>query len=283
MAGTKVSARAAASPTRPRPLREAELSQVRVVLTDVDGTLTTKGLLLGSTIDALAALRDAGIRVGLVSGRPAGWGECWARTLPVEAVVVENGGLTFVWREGRLVKRYAEPDGERERNRARLRREIARVMKEFPEARLSSDSAYTEVDIAIDHNEEVKLPPGTAREIEALLQRRGVKAVRSSVHVNCWLGDFDKRSASFRLLSDEWGLRPRPSDARVVYAGDSFNDAPMFEAVRLSVGVANVRAVLGEIACAPAYVTRAEEGHGFEELARAILAQRRERRGRVRR
>ena len=264
----------AENPRRPLPLRQAELGQVRAVLTDVDGTLTTKGTLLGSTVAALEALAAAGIRVALVSGRPAGWGECWARTLPVEAVVVENGGLYFVKRKGGLAKVYAQPDAERKAARAKLEKEIARVLKAYPAARLSSDSAYTEVDIAIDHNEEVRLPPEAAREIEARMRARGVRAVRSSVHVNCWIGDFDKRTTAFRMLKEEFGLSVRQGEGRLVYAGDSFNDAPMFEAVPLSVGVANVREVLAEIDCAPAYVTRAAEGRGFEELARAILSQR---------
>jgi hypothetical protein len=48
----------------------------------------------------------------------------------------------------------------------------------------------------------------------------------------------------------------------------------MFGEFALSVGVANVRRVLDRIDTPPAFITRAEEGRGFEELARAILAQR---------
>ena len=263
-----------ATPATPRPLRAAELGFVRALLTDVDGTLTTGGLLLGSTVEALHALREAGLRVVLVSGRPAGWGECWARTLPVDGVIVENGGLSFVKRRDGLAKVYAQPEEVRRRNRARLRREISAALKAFPGARLSSDSAYTEVDLAIDHSEEACLGQEVARRIEARLRARGVTAVRSSVHVNCWIGDFDKRTTALSLLESEWGLSLRPGDRRVAYAGDSFNDAPMFAAVPLSVGVANVRQVLEELTAPPAYITRAAEGRGFEELARALLAQR---------
>ena len=52
----------------------------------------------------------------------------------------------------------------------------------------------------------------------------------------------------------------------------------MFGAFGLSVGVANVLRVLERIDPAPAFVTQAEEGRGFEELARAVLAWRRGRR-----
>jgi HAD superfamily hydrolase (TIGR01484 family) len=259
----------------PRPLRAADLSRVESVFTDVDGTLTTGHRLRSQTIRALERLSEAGLKVVLVSGRPAGWGEAWARTLPVDGVIVENGGLSFVrGARGVLRRVYAEPPAERAANRKRLRTEVLRVLKQVPGARLSSDSAYTEVDLAIDYNEEARLGDAAAGRIESLLRARGVTAVRSSVHVNCWLGRFDKLTATRRFAREAWGQRLAPEDGRSVYAGDSFNDAPMFQAFALSVGVANVRSVLDRIEAPPAFMTRAAEGRGFEELARAILAQR---------
>lgn len=259
----------------PRPLRVADLSRVESVYTDVDGTLTTGHKLRSQTIQAIERLSAAGLRVALVSGRPAGWGEAWARTLPVDGVIVENGGLFFVrGAAGALRRVYAEAPAERAANRKRLRSEVLRVLRKVPGARLSSDSVYTEVDLAIDYNEEARLGDAAASRIEALLRARGVTAVRSSVHINCWLGRFDKLSMARRFARVAWGERLTPEDGRSVYAGDSFNDAPMFQAFALSVGVANVRGVLDRIDAPPAFITRAAEGRGFEELARAILAQR---------
>jgi len=255
-----------------RPLSAADLSGVRAILTDVDGTLTTGNALRAQTLKRLWELREAGIKVVLVSGRPAGWGECWARQLPVDGAIVENGGLYFVadgpWR---MRKVYAQPEAERRAGRRRLQRAIAQVLKATPGARLSSDTVYTEVDMAIDWNEEVRLPVETAREIERRMRAKGFRAVRSSVHVNCWAGDFDKRSTARTFLQDEWRLGPRQALSQVVYVGDSFNDAPMFEAYPLSVGVANVRPLLAELSHPPAFLTRGEEGLGFEEVARAVL------------
>ncbi len=259
----------------PRPLREADLSRVQGVFTDVDGTLTTGHRLRADTVRALERLSAAGLHVVLVSGRPAGWGEAWARQLPVDGVIVENGGLCFLrGAHGRLRKVYAEGPAERVANRKRLQAEVARVLRQVPGARLSLDSAYTEVDLAVDYNEEARLGDAGASRIEALLHARGVTAVRSSVHVNCWLGRFDKLSATRKFARVAWGERLDPKDGRYVYCGDSFNDAPMFQAFALGVGVANVRAVLDRIDAPPAFITRAAEGRGFEELARAILARR---------
>lgn len=258
----------------PRPLVEADLSRVTHVFTDVDGTLTLEGKIHSTTLRAMELLREAGVPVIMVTGRPAGWAEAWARTLPVAAVICENGGLAFVWRGERLHKLYAQPLKTRLRNRPVLTRHVNAALKAFPMARISIDSAYTEVDLAIDHNEDVKLPPGTADRLEAFLHARGVNAVRSNVHVNCWIGRFDKRVMVERYLKSEVGTRLQPEDPRYLYVGDSYNDAPLFGAFSLSVGVANVRAVLASIPHAPRYITRREGGRGFEEIARRLLASR---------
>lgn len=258
----------------PAPLQEADFRQVRAVFTDVDGTLTTGHRLQATTVEALETLASSNLRVVLVTGRPAGWAECWARTLPVEGVIAENGGLYFAKRTGGLRKVYAQGAAVRARNRVRLIREVRRALGLVRGARLSSDSVYTEVDLAIDYNEEARLGQAAADRLEAHLASRGVTAVRSSVHVNCWIGRFDKLSMVRKFLRQEWSETLAASDRRFVYAGDSFNDAPMFAAFPLSVGVANVRGVLDRITHPPAYVTPSAEGAGFEELAEALLRQR---------
>lgn len=249
------------------PLAKADLRGVEAVFSDVDGTLTSAGRLKSSTLAAIEALVAGGIRVVLVSGRPAGWGEAWARELPVNGVIVENGGLYFVWRRSRLHRVYAESDKERLKNRRALQKHVAAALEHVRGARLSSDSAYTEVDLAIDYAEDAALGEAAAIELEKFLHARGVRAVRSSVHVNCWLGDFDKAKAVRRFVKTEW----KQTRGRWVYVGDSLNDAPMFAAFDLSVGVANVRDVEDVIETKPRYVTRAREGRGFEELVEAIL------------
>jgi hypothetical protein len=256
----------------PVPLDAASFQGVEAVFTDVDGTLTTHERLESATLRAIEELQAGGVRVVLVSGRPAGWGECWMRQLPVDGVIVENGGLWYARDPaGALRKRYIQIESVRARNRARLVKEVAAAMRKVPGARLSSDSAHTEVDLAIDYNEEVQLGHAAADVLEKTLRAKGIQAVRSSVHVNCWIGAFDKLAAVKRFLADEWGTTLRADDPRFAYVGDSFNDAPMFAGFGLSVGVANVRKVLDTIEHAPKWVTRSAEGKGFRELARVIL------------
>ena len=161
------------------------------------------------------------------------------------------------------------------KNRARLTRVVAAALKRIKGARLSSDSVSTEVDLAIDYAEDARLGPKAEAQLEDFLRARGVTAVRSSVHVNCWIGAFDKRSAVRDFIRREWKLALRPEDPRFVYVGDSFNDAPMFEAFSLSVGVANVLEILDRLDAPLKYVTRAREGRGFCELVDAIARSRR--------
>lgn len=253
------------------PLSQADLSRVRAVFTDVDGTLTTKGRLQSTTLRAIEWLVGHRVGVVLVSGRPSGWGECWARQLPVAGVIVENGGLSFVKRGDHLEKVYAEPERVRRRNRALLERHVAAALEAVKGARLSMDSSATEVDLAIDYAEQSSLGPQGADRLEAFLHARGVTAVRSSVHVNCWMGPFDKRTAVEAFLEREWKTQLASDERRFVYVGDSFNDQPLFEAFPLSIGVANVRKVLGQLQQPPKFVTRAAEGKGFGEVADAIV------------
>jgi len=258
--------------TELRPLREADLSHVEAVFTDVDGTLTTSGRLRASTLGAIERLDRAGIPVVLVTGRPAGFAEAWARTLPVSGVIAENGGLSVrIDGRGALRKTYARPASVRARERRRLCRVVQSALRAVPGARMSTDSLYTEVDLAIDVNEEVRLKPEAAHALEAYLSARGVNAVRSSVHVNAWIGPFDKATMVRRFLRSVFRARLEAGDPRWVYVGDSVNDAPLFAAFSLSVGVANVRTVLELLPHRPRFVTRAPEGAGFEEVARAVL------------
>ena len=258
--------------TELQPLREADLSKVEAVFTDVDGTLTTGGRLRASTLSVVERLDRAGVPVVLVTGRPAGFAEAWARTLPVAGVIAENGGVSVrIDGRGALRKAYARPAGVRARERRRLERVVRSALHAVPGARMSTDSRYAEVDLAIDVNEEVRLGPEAARRLEAFLVRRGANAVRSSVHVNAWIGPFDKAWLVRRFLRSVFRERLRPDDRRWVYVGDSLNDAPLFAAFALSVGVANVRSVLSLLEHRPRFVTRAPEGAGFEEVARAVL------------
>ncbi len=252
-----------------RPLSELR-GPVRALFSDVDGTMTTGDRIEASTYEALERLGEAGVPVVLVTGRPAGFGHAFMKMTPVLAVVSENGGVTFV-REGRKIhKIYGVPAASLPEWRRRMNDAAVEVMQKVPGARLSTDSKYREVDLAIDWNEENHLSREDAEVAVRMLSKAGFLAVRSSVHVNFGPPHFDKLSACMTVVRQVLG-----SDANdlspYVFVGDALNDAPMFNGFPRSVGVANIKMWWDELAYKPAFLTERPEGAGLRELCTHLM------------
>jgi HAD superfamily hydrolase (TIGR01484 family) len=253
-----------------KPLTELDASGVRAVLLDIDDTLTTEGRLTAQAYAALERLHGAGLRVVPVTGRPAGWCDHIARMWPVDAVVGENGAFYFFHEAKRLHKRFHDSAAARAEKRARLEAIAVRVLAAVPGCALASDQPYRETDLAIDYCEDVApLPLVAAERIATLMREAGLTAKVSSIHVNGWIGDYDKLVMTRRLFAERLGIDLERANREVVFAGDSPNDAPMFAFFDNSVGVANVRRF--DLPSAPKYVTRAAAGSGFAELAEHLL------------
>lgn len=267
-----------ATAARPRPLSEMPRDArraIRGVLTDIDDTLTTHGKLTPAAYGALERLRRAGKLVVPITGRPAGWCDHIARMWPVDGVVGENGALWMRHDDtrGKLVRTFAIDAAQRRANRARLDAVAQRVLREVPGTALASDQPYREADIAIDFCEDVApLPRAAIDRIVAIMEAEGLTAKVSSIHVNGWIGDYDKLGMTRAFLAEAFAIDLDAERERFVFAGDSPNDAPMFAYFPHAVGVANVRAFLDRIASPPAWITRAEAGAGFVELVDALLA-----------
>lgn len=252
-----------------RPLRELDPAPVQAVLVDIDDTLTTHGKLTAEAYGALERLHAAGKRVIPVTGRPAGWCDHIARMWPVDAVVGENGAFFFWFAGGRLHKRFIDDADERARKRARLKELGERILAAVPGTALASDQAYRETDLAIDFCEDVApLPLQAAERIAGLMQQAGLTARISSIHVNGWFGHYDKLATTRTLFAERYGWSLDGAGRRVLFAGDSPNDAAMFAFFEYSVGVANVRRFSG---LQPKFVTDAESGAGFAEIAAHLL------------
>ena len=251
----------------------AARAAVQVVLTDIDDTLTSGRRLPAVAYTALERLRVAGKIVIPVTGRPAGWCDLIARLWPVDAVVGENGAFYFRCDgEGRMHRAYfADPAARTERQR-RLDRLRHDILAAVPRARVAADQAYREFDLAIDFAEEI--PPLSDVEIDRIVQcftEAGAVAKVSSIHVNGWFGEYDKLTMTRRLLDEVFGIDIDRDNGRIVFIGDSPNDAPMFGFFENSVAVANFRAFADRVADKPRWMTKGAGGEGFSELADALL------------
>ena len=270
-------------PLKTWPLQALE--RITGVFTDIDDTLTTDGTITPDALAALGALKAVGLAVIAITGRPVGWSEPFAKCWPVDAVVVENGAvmLQMINQTGHtgskhgaqlLSKSYKQDAAIRRTNFALMQQVAQRVLREVPAAVLAQDSPGRETDMAIDHSEFTTLPPEQIAQVVAIMHSEGMHATVSSIHINGWFGAHNK------LEGARWAVRTlygRDLDAELdawVFVGDSTNDQLMFGAFPNSVGVANMRRFQAQLTHLPRYITQAERGAGFAEVAAAVLAER---------
>jgi HAD superfamily hydrolase (TIGR01484 family) len=262
-----------------RPLSELPAEACRAlrgVLCDLDDTLTDGGRLVAAAFDALWRARDAGLRVVVVTGRPAGWVDHLARMWPVDAVVGENGAFYFYMDGGVMRRRWVDDEPTRARNRERLAALARSIPAEVPGSAVASDQFCRATDLAIDFCEDVpRLPLEAADRILEAFRRAGASARISSIHVNGWFGDYDKLRCCELLARERWGEDLGAERGRYVYCGDSPNDTPMFAFFPLATGVANVADLADRIGHLPAFVTPSRGGAGFAELVDHVVARRR--------
>lgn len=252
---------------------EEERRNVRAVLTDIDDTVTTDGLLPAASLAAIEALSSAGLLVVPITGRPAGWCDHIARMWPVDAVVGENGALYFSYdRKSRRMRTvFTKAETERAADRQRLNALKEKILREVPGTGIASDQDYRVADLAVDFCEDVPpLPAGEVERIVAIFEDAGASAKVSSIHVNGWFGAYDKLSMTKRCLKEVFDIDIHKENRNIVFVGDSPNDAPMFSFFTNSIGVANVRDF--DLPSPPAWVTNGRNATGFREVAEALLA-----------
>ena len=250
-------------------------TRIRGVLCDIDDTLTSDGRLTAAAYSALENLQRASLLVVPITGRPAGWCDHIARMWPIDAVVGENGAFYFRYdHAGRAMqRRFVDDDATRAGYRRKLTAIRDRILAAVPGCAQAADQHYRETDLAIDYCEDVpRLPADAVEKIVILMRQAGLTAKVSSIHVNGWFGDYDKLSMTRTLMHECFRTDLDARRNEFVFAGDSPNDAPMFDYFPHAVGVANIKAFAGRLASEPAYITQAASGAGFCELADFLLA-----------
>ncbi len=278
------------SPAPLKDLAPERLAALEGLAFDVDDTLTSHGKLTPAAYAALGALVEAGVALVAVTGRPLGFAEVWFGQWPLVGAVGENGAGYF-WRQladTALTVSKGEPpsftvsgvhsaaaldvhgaDGWATRRTQLMDEALAR----FPGLALTRDSWARRIDIAFDIGEFVHVPLSEQAALSQWLQDQGLEVVTSSIHLHGQPpgagGPFNKATGFIHWHEAAQG-RPVSWD-RWAFIGDSPNDAAAFAAFPLSVGVANVAACLPKLPQAPAFITEAEAGAGFCELAAAIL------------
>jgi HAD superfamily hydrolase (TIGR01484 family) len=259
------------------------------VFTDIDDTLTTHGAITPDALQALADLRAAGLQVIAITGRPVGWGQPFAVSWPVDALVAENGAVALIPEvvsdqkglqpsstlHRPLSKLYQQDAATRSRHWAAMLRVADDVLRAVPSARLARDEGGRETDLAFDYAEFNQQPPEDVQRVLDLLEHAGMHTSISSIHIHGCFDDFNKWLGARWIVRELLGRDLEAEADRWVFVGDSGNDQVMFEHLPTTVGVANVRHFVERLRHLPTYITPSERGAGFAEVAQALLAARR--------
>jgi HAD superfamily hydrolase (TIGR01484 family) len=252
-------------------LTEEESRGLRVLLFDLDDTLLTGGRLEEAAYRALFRLRESGLELVAVTGRPLGWVEVIARQWPIAGAVAENGAVACARGASARLEIIDFGEGERQARRTRLG-EITDILRaRFPELRPSDDVHARRSDFTFDIGEHERVDEETILAVRRLAHGLGARTMASSVHVHVTLDGLDKASGAARFLARRLGMDPTESRVHAAFIGDSENDAACFGAFRTTLGVANLR---GRPTVAPRFVTEAPRGAGFAEAAAVIVARR---------
>ena len=133
------------------------LCRVRVVLSDIDDTLTLHGRLPAAAYAGMERIRSAGLLMVPITGRPAGWCDHIARMWPVDGVVGENGAFYFHYDEAnrKMIRRYWASREDRTVDERRLAAVREKILSTVPGAAVSADQSYRETDLDIDFCEDV--------------------------------------------------------------------------------------------------------------------------------
>lgn len=259
---------------RPHPQDlPAKIANIKFVLSDVDDTITTHGQLLPSTYQSMQQLTDAGIVFIPITGGCAGWCDSFARLWPCAAVIGENGAFYINKQPDASVNyHFWQEEAVRKNNQQKLLALADEVINKIPEVRLAKDQPYRLVDVAIDYNQDIKgISERQIADILNIFHRAGASANASSIHVNAWIGDYNKKAMACELLATQFNLSSDQMREQVLFIGDSLNDESMFEFFPNSVGVANIDKSLAALAHHPQWITQQPKGLGFNQLVAALL------------
>lgn len=244
------------------------------VFFDIDDTFTSFGKILPGAYQSLWELKNFGLKVVPITGRPAGWCDHIARMWPVDGIVGENGALYFWFdnNEKKLKRRFIDPENIRAEKRKQLSLIRDEILSSVSGTAAASDQHYRETDLAIDYCEDVTpLNEKSVDRICGIFQKHGAQCKVSSIHVNGWFGDYNKLKMTKILVKELWGVDLDDNKELFLFCGDSPNDEPMFQYFPYTAGVKNVLRFTGRMQHMPTFVASKEGGDGFVEIVKTIL------------
>lgn len=249
---------------------ESEKSRVKYVISDVDDTITSDGLLLPQALDALYKLRESGIKTILVTGGSAGWADGYIRQWPVDAVIAESGAVLIYKNRGSITY-MTNPLISEDKDFALKR---ARLLEETKDYVFSSDQYARIYDVAY---EKKALSRDREEKLYSIIKSLDGTALVSSIHVNVLFSPISKKKGFdvfFPQLKDILDMEEELTEVyeNSLALGDSLNDEALFQSVKLSVGNKRVLDSYNSFKYPPTYVTELYGGKSFALVIGDLLS-----------
>ncbi len=255
------------SPTRLKTIDNYNWGNIKLIASDMDGTLTKAEKFDSKLFKTLNKLAHGGIDVLVTTGRSAGWVQAMASYLPVVGAMAENGGLLY-WQGSVVPQLMSEIDLNE--HRQQLSRVFGLLQSKFPQLKESQDNPFRFTDWTFDVE---GLSIEELKQIEDICQLEGYGFTYSTIQCHIKPLYQDKAFGLKKVIPQYFA---NLTSEQIVTIGDSPNDESMFnkEEFPLSVGVANVAKYCDRLKHIPAYITNKYEGEGFNELAELIISDR---------
>jgi HAD superfamily hydrolase (TIGR01484 family) len=238
---------------------------IRMIATDMDGTLTRQGKFTSELLLAFEKLQAIDLAVLIVTGRSAGWVNAIANYLPIVGAIAENGGLFY--QQSRDFPEMLVKIDDLGKHRQELARVFQLLQSKFPRLQESADNMFRLTDWTFDLGD---LTLAELQQIEIICLSQGWGFTYSTVQCHIKAIEQDKATGLLQVIANYF---PHLSPKQVVTVGDSPNDESLFNRnyFPLSVGVANILEYRDRLQHFPQYITKNQEGDGFCEFAELVI------------
>lgn len=228
---------------------------VKLILSDFDGTLTLGAELTPRFFQILDLLNTNELPLLIVTGRSQAWGHFLLSHFPLEAIITEGGGVISRKENDVISDEFLISHEQRQE----LQKLTSKLRQKFSPLVLSADSQGRQTDRAIELRDLKK--HNLKHEVESFLKAEGANFSSSNVHLNFWIGDIQKYKATeFYLKKDYPDLKLEDC----IFFGDSLNDESLFERLPYTVGVSNINHILDQFKYRPHKVLEGVDKAGPE-------------------
>ena len=247
-----------------KAITDGRLGDIRVIATDMDGTLTEDGKFNSDLLQILEKLSYGKIDVLIVTGRSAGWVQGIATYLPIVGAIAENGGLLY-WSHAERPQTLANI-GNIEQHRQKLKSIFELLQNKFPQIQESEDNRFRITDWTFDVKH---LSLKELEQIDRICHAQGWGFTYSTVQCHIKPLNQDKAIALEQIMHKYY---PHLKLEQIITIGDSPNDESLFSnKFPVSVGVSNILDYRDCLENFPLYVTKKPEIQGFIELAELVI------------